>query len=46
MQEKKALQLGYSFEDAKILEQSGQLQPGMLYLIYSFVGIQIKKSGM
>lgn len=46
-QEKRTLQSGYSIEEAKSLENtSGQLDPGLIYLIYCFIGVKVKKSGI
>lgn len=43
-EERKALEMGMSVEEAKQLDSNGQLNPGMVHLIYFFIGIQTESS--
>ncbi|KAI9485492.1 MAG: Poly(A) polymerase central domain-containing protein [Benjaminiella poitrasii] len=44
IQERKALQSGMSVEDAKVLDQTGTLSPGTIYLSYYLIGVQLEDS--
>lgn len=43
-EERKALEMGMSVEEAKQLDLNGQLNPGMVYLSFFFIGIQTEDS--
>ncbi|KAI7902857.1 Poly(A) polymerase central domain-containing protein [Cokeromyces recurvatus] len=44
LQECKALQAGMSLEEAKVLDQTGTLCPGTIYLSYYLIGVQLEES--
>lgn len=43
-EERKALESGMSVAEAKQLDLNGQLNPGMVYLSFFFIGIQTESS--
>ncbi|KAL9558737.1 hypothetical protein MBANPS3_000784 [Mucor bainieri] len=43
-EERKALEMGMSVAEAKLLDLSGQLNPGTVYLSFFFIGLQVENS--
>jgi hypothetical protein len=44
LQERHALQNGFTGEDARSLELTGELHPGIINIIYQFIGIKLADS--